>query len=32
MFPEWAIDLLLADRAGTRCPFKIRDITKVKKL
>jgi hypothetical protein len=30
MFPKWAIDLFLADRAGTRCPFKLSNISQIK--
>jgi hypothetical protein len=32
MFPVRASDLFLADRAGTRCLFHIRNITQIKKL
>jgi hypothetical protein len=32
MLPERTIDCFLADRAGTRCLFKLRNIAKVKKL
>jgi hypothetical protein len=32
MFPKRTIDNFLADRAGTRCLFKLRNIAKIKEL